>query len=50
MPAPVPLTDAVRETVTVRGVSDSPRNKVSRSHTAMYVLNHFQSPLIPTSY
>ena len=46
MPAPVPLTEAVRETVTIRAVADSPRSKVARSHTAMYAQNHLSSSLI----
>jgi hypothetical protein len=29
------ITEAVRDTVTVRGVADPPRNRVGRSHTAM---------------
>lgn len=36
-PPPRDLTEAVRDTVTLRTVSESPRNKVGRSHTAMYI-------------
>jgi hypothetical protein len=35
------ITEAVRDTVTVRGVSESPRNRVGRSHTAMYKLSFY---------
>lgn len=51
MPAPVPksapahrdITEAVRDTVTVRGSTDyNPRTRVGRSQTAMYVYSYLE--------